>query len=111
MREGQVRFRSNRRLIFLDGFRITAQVAICVTEFVMRFGIITATLQCRLQVRNGVVVVFLLVVDLADLIVRAGVVSLDAQGLLERNQSGVVVVEFLVRIPQLKKSCRVGGLQ
>ena len=100
VREAHVGLDSNRFLILFDGFRVAAEVSQRVAELVMCFGVVGSIGDCGLQTLDRVVVVFLFVVDPADLVVCRGVVGLNANGLSERRQGfGDIVRVFCKRSP------------
>ena len=83
MRQAHVRLQSNCFLIFFNGFRVTTEVTQRIAELRVRFRITRTATDCRVQCLDCVVIVFLLVVDPANLVIGPRVIRLDANSLIE----------------------------
>ncbi len=75
----------------------------------MRFRVVRAVLHRDRQTLNRSVVVFLLVLDPADLVMGRCVIGLRAYALLKRSEGVVVAFELLVGVAEFEMRCRVVG--
>src|SRR5690349_24456680 len=102
MREAHIRVQSNGFLVCLDRFRVTTELSQRVADLVLRFRIIRTITQRGSEVADRVLVMFLLVLNPAELVVCRGVIGLDAYRSGEGCVSVGVLLEFLVGIAELK---------